>query len=336
MQYKNVIITGSGIYHPKHKMTNDHYINEYKKMGKDITDFLDKFGQKERYIIDNDHENSLTMAIEASKNAIKDAGISPEELDAIVFSSDTPEYLCPTNALIINQKINAKNAHIVYDLNSNCTGMLVAIDQISGYMKATKKIKYALVVGAVYESSVADKESKYIYPLSGDGAAAVILKYTEEDTERGILDSHYCTKSEYYPKVLSPQCGLTKSRLSTASEKEKKHVWIPFPFHFLAGCWGDAIRTFEKEHNFNANDIDHFFISQYSKQFISDIANELDLKDYESKFTYVGDKYGYTGTTSPIFALNEARKTKIINKNDLSIICSVAAGVSLCTLLYKF
>ena len=232
--YKNVIIKGTGIYHPDNKINNDFFIKQFKEKGKDLTDFLEKLGRNERYFIKNDKENALTMAIEAAKNALIDANISPEQLDAIVYSSDTPEYLCPSNALIINHYLNAFNAHTVYDLNSNCVGMVVALDQISRYMKTSKNIKYALVVGSVYASSIARNDCKYTYPASGDGAAAVVLECTSEDKMRGILDSKYCTKSEYFNTIVSPKCGMSKIRSNNIDEYEKKQQWTPFPLDFFS------------------------------------------------------------------------------------------------------
>jgi 3-oxoacyl-[acyl-carrier-protein] synthase-3 len=336
MTYKNITITGTGIYHPSNKIDNNYYIEHFKKSGKDITSLLNDLGRKERYIVNNNTENSLTMAIEASKNALKNAGISANQLDAIVFSSDTPEYLCPSNALIINHELQAINAHTVYDLNSNCVGMVVALDQISRYMKTSKNVKYALVVGGIFVSSVAREDCKYTYPASGDGAAAVILKCTEEDTPRGILDSKYCTKSEYYDTIVSPSCGLTKARLNTTSEYDKKQQWTPFPLNFFAAEWSKAIEEFRENYNFSLDEIDYFFLSQYSKQFIIETAKLLNIKNYEERFTYIGDKYGYTGTTSPIFALHETLQNKPIKKDSKAVFCSVGAGVAMCSLLYQF
>lgn len=312
-----------------HYIKCNYYIDHFKKSGTDITSFLDTLGRKERYIVNNAIENSLTMAIEASKNALKDAGISASELDAIVFSSDTPEYLCPSNALIINHELQAVNAHKVYDLNSNCVGMIVAMDQVSRYMKTSKNIKYSLVVGSILVSSVAREDCKYTYPASGDGAAAMILKCTEEDTERGILDSKYCTKSEYFDTIVSPSCGLTKSRLNTTSEYDKKQQWTPFPLDFFAKEWSNAIDEFKETYNFSIDEIDNFFLSQYSQQFLIETAKLLHIENYKDRFTYIGDKYGYTGTTSPIFALHDALQNKSIKKDSKAVFCSVGAGVAM-------
>jgi len=333
---RNVNILATGIYHPNKKVTNDYYINHFKELGKDISVFLDKLGRKERYVIDNSNENALTMALEAAKKELKAANISPEQLDAIIYSSDTPEYLCPSNELIINHHLNAVNAHTVYDLNSNCVGMVVALDQISRYMKTSKNIKYALIVGSVFATSIARTDCKYTYLASGDGAAAVILECVDEPQLRGIIDSKYCTRSEYYNTIVSPKCGLSKSRSNEVPEYDKKQQWTPFPLDFFAPEWSKAIHDFSKEYDFSLDNIHNYFLSQYSKQFLIETAKILNIDNYKEKFPYIGDKYGYTGTTSPIFALHEALTTKEIEPGSKAVFCSVGAGVAMCSLLYSF
>ncbi|OPJ63962.1 3-oxoacyl-ACP synthase III family protein [Clostridium oryzae] len=334
--YKNVTIIGTGIYHPANKVGNSYYIEHFKKLGQDITDFLEKVGRNERYIVNNDTENALTMAIEASKNALKAADISAEQLDAIVFTSDTPEYLSPTNALMINHELGAVNAHSLYDLNSNCLGMLMALDQVTRYMKTSKKLKYALVVGGIYESRFTREDAKYTYPVSGDGAAAVILKCCEEEEQRGFLDSSYCAKTEFCNYVVSPNCGLSKSILSTTSEYDRKQRWTPFHMDFFVEEWCKAIKEFELNYNFTLDEIQYFFLSQYSIQYIVETAKALDIKDYKNRFPYVGDKYGYTGNTSPIFALHETLQNKPVKKGAKAVLCSVGAGSTMGSILYKF
>ncbi|MBE6061979.1 MAG: ketoacyl-ACP synthase III [Clostridium butyricum] len=335
---KNTIIVGTGIYHPKKKVNNQYYIEHFKNFGIDIASFLENFGRKERYIIDNEQENALTMAIEAAKNALNDAKITPDKIDAIVFSSDTPEYLCPSNALLIRDAIGANNAHTVYDLNANCIGMLVAMDQVSRYMKTSKKIKYALIVGSLYVSSAAQEDSKYTFAISGDGAAAVILECKEENHLRGLIDSKYSTDTTYCNKVLSPSCGMTKARLDTVTEYDRKQIWNTFPISvdsFVAE-WGNAVYEFMNNYDFPLSDIQYYFMSQYSKQYIIATAKYLNIEDIDKHFVYIGDKFAYTGTTSPIFALHEALHNREIKPGKKAMFCSLASGISLCSLLYEF
>lgn len=88
------------------------------------------------------------------KNALEQTNMSPDELDMIVFATDTPEYTSPTNALKLNQMLKAVNANRVYDMNCNCIGMLVAMDMVATYMKQRKSVKKTLVVGSMHVSSV--------------------------------------------------------------------------------------------------------------------------------------------------------------------------------------
>ncbi|WP_035293404.1 ketoacyl-ACP synthase III [Clostridium sp. KNHs214] len=336
MGFRNVNIIGTGVYHPKKRVGNEFFIKHFDNKDIDIRALLDNLGRKYRYVIDNNKENALTMALEASKDALKSANISPEQLDMIIFSSDTPEYLTPSNALIINKELNANNAHIVYDLNSNCVGMVVALDQASRMMKTNDDIKYCLVCGGLYVSSIAREDCKYTYPASGDAGAALILEAKEEETLRGILDSKYTTVSKYYDTIVSPACGMTKARCNDVGEYEKKQRWRGFHLDFFAPEWAKAIEYFSEKFDFTIDDIELFLLSQYSKQFIIETAKYLNIENYSDKFTYIGDKYGYTGTTSPIVAFHHAIKDKDMPKGSKAVFCSVGAGVAMCSVLYEF
>jgi 3-oxoacyl-[acyl-carrier-protein] synthase-3 len=336
MKYHNVNIIGTGIHHPNNRVSNDYYIKHFEERGQDIKSFLDKLGKKYRYVINNSKENSFTLAVEASKKALKDAGITADMLDMIIFSSDNPEYLIPSNALMINSALGATNAHIVYDLNSNCVGMVVALDQVSRIMKTNTDLKYALVVGGVFPTSMVREDCKYTYPAAGDGGAAVVLESKEEDYHRGFIDSKYLTLAQYSNSILYPACGLSKALSNNTSEYDKKQQWIPFRLDFFAPEWSKSIKYFGEKYDFSIDDLDHYFLSQYSKQFIIETADYLNINNYEEKFEYIGDEYGYTGTTSPIFALHNARIKNKIKPNSRAVFCSVGAGVAMCSLLYKF
>ncbi|MEQ6000865.1 hypothetical protein U2I83_15335 [Bacillus amyloliquefaciens] len=91
---------------------------------------MKKIGKKDRYITE-DGETTLSMAIEASKAALAKANLSGEDIDLLVFSSGTPEYLFPPNSLIVHNEIHGKREAVVYDANSACVGMVVSLDQVS-------------------------------------------------------------------------------------------------------------------------------------------------------------------------------------------------------------
>lgn len=188
MGYTNVKIKGIGAYQPCNIISNKYYIQAFKEIAVDVENILQKTGKNKRGIINNVNENSLTMAIKSAEKALKNANISAEQLDMIVFVSDTPEYLSPSNALIIANKINAKNANVVYDMNANCLGMLVALDQISCVMKMKEDIKYSLIVSGIYASSISREDCLVTYPMVGDAAAAIILEKKKRRFKEELLN----------------------------------------------------------------------------------------------------------------------------------------------------
>ncbi len=332
--YQNSIILGTGIYHPANKVDNSFFIEHFKKYDINAEKLMNYLGRNTRYLSNDENESSLSMAIEASKDAMANAAVTPEELDMIVFVSDTPEYTSPSNALKINHELGAVNAHIVYDMNSNCIGMLTALDQISRYVRANTKIKKILVAGGLLISAVEREDDVVVYPNFADSGAAIILENAAEESPRGFIDSCYFTDSSYHNTVVMPKCGYSHIYKDNINTNEKKWSWNPFDFDFLSDRWADLIKELAETNNMVPMDIDHFIFSQFSKPDSEKTLQKLNLD--MSKKTFIGDKYGYTGVTSPIFALNSFLKDNRVKEGYNIVMISVGTGYTMVALLYKF
>lgn len=333
----NVKIVGVGTYHPSKKVGNEFFIDHFKqKNGKDITGFLEELGKKDRFLVEDvTKENALTMAVDASRKALENAKISVEQLDMIVFVSDTPEYTAPTNALLINHILGAKNAHTVYDMNANCVGMIVTMDQVSRVIKTDSKIKYALVVGSLFVSSIARDDDAFTYSAVADAAAAVIFERTEEPSQSGFIDSAYFTDSGFPDMVLSPVCGMSKLRLDdTVDAYERRLYQKPLDVSFFSTNWVKLITKLLEQHGYHPEDVDYYFFSQYAKMQVQQTAEMLGV-NFDERFIYVGDIYGYTGTTSPVVAYHEAVVKGILKPGQKYIFCSVGCGYQMTAALYQ-
>ena len=131
---KNVVIKEIGIYTPSNEVGNEYFVEHFRRLGVDAKGLMKHLNRQKRFLADRD-KSSLSMGYEAAINALEKANMAPNDLDMIVFASDTPEYTSPTNALKLNQMLNATNANRVFDMNCNCIGMLVAMDVIAGYVQ---------------------------------------------------------------------------------------------------------------------------------------------------------------------------------------------------------
>ena len=143
-------IVDMDIYHPAHQVDNDFYIEHFDARGVDIRGLLKALGRDKRYKINNDDENSLSMAYEAASNLLEKTGLTGADIDLIAYASQTPEYIFPTNSLMIHRLINGASHTICIDSNANCAGMTAAFEQVSRQMLGNPRIRRALIIGSDY------------------------------------------------------------------------------------------------------------------------------------------------------------------------------------------
>lgn len=324
---KNVKIKEVAFYHPTQVIDSDYLIQHFDNQGKDVRGLLKNMGRKIRYKMD-ENENGISMAIEASKKVLNQAGLNGDDIDMIVYSTQIPDQTIPVNALYIHKAIDGKNRVLAYDLNANCAGMTVAVEQVSRTMLINPRIKRALVVGSDPFSFIQNPEDELSYCCFGDLSVAIILEKTEEST--GFIDAiHYIDSTE--PDVMKfPESGLS-NLLENKSDRFMK--WTPFSNSDMAPLVYESIREILNEHKLSPSDVKCCF-SQSNQTFLESIQNELGFK--ENHMIYVGDKFGYPGTSSPFLALHEGIKSGKIKRGDYVLFWTVGTGYEFITMLFKY
>lgn len=331
--HQNINFRGIGTYHPKNIEDNSFYVNHFNRKGIDVSGLLSHLGRNTRHIADIEEENTVSMAYNAAVKALKSSKTSPEEIDVIIFGTDSPEMLVPSNALLLHDKLKCVNAHQIFDMNSNCIGMLSAIDIGSKLLLANPRISKALIVGSFMGSLIASESDPVCYSNLADASAAVILEKIEEPRKRGFIDSQFKTDPIVRDAFQFPLCGFSKIFDLEIKSEDKKLQLAPFDTSFICKEWVDLMNELFNRHDISKHTIKQYFFSQFSKP---DAETTLELLSLGlDKYTFIGDKYGYTGLTSPILAYNEALNNNIINEGDYVMFCSVGAGYNICALLYK-
>lgn len=329
----NITIRQAAYYHPEHVVTNDYYLDHFQSMGKDIKRFLEVMGRDRRYIVNEEGENSLTMGLKAAQKALDAANLQGEDMDMIMYASQTPEYTYPTNAIMLHRMLQGKHRTITQDSNTNCAGMVSAVEHTSRYMLANPSIRYALVVGSDYSSVNCNKDDEITYPNFGDAAAAVILERSENE-QSGFIDSLYYTDSAECENILFPACGLSNIYNEGMTPEQIRIHWKPFDGSV---CVEPAIADMKEilaRNGLTIDDISAFCLSQFSLKNIELIHTGLGLTD--EKFIYVGDEFGYTGTSSPFIAFQRGVEEGRIKRGDYIFFWSVGAGWQIPTMLYKY
>src|SRR5678815_5266985 len=179
-------IAGIGMYVPQHVVTN-HDLLKYM----DTSDewIQERTGIKERRYADRTGETTTTMGVEASAIAIERAGITPQDIDFIVFATLSPDYYFPGCGVLLQRAMKMKEIGAL-DVRNQCSGFVYAISVGDQFIR-TGMYKNILVIGSEKHSFGLDfsTRGRNISVIFGDGAGAIVLQPTE-DENRGILSTH--------------------------------------------------------------------------------------------------------------------------------------------------
>lgn len=329
----NAMIKGISYYHPENAVDNEYFIEHFKKQGRDIEGLLKATGRKNRYVASED-ENILTMGLQASRDVIEKTHVKPSQINLIVFSSGTPEYIAPTNAMKLHAMLSAGQRCEVYDLNANCAGMTVALEQVSRIMQNNKNIKYALIVGSDQLSRYVRYDEEIAYANFADSACAMLVENVF-NIDRGFIDSEFYTNSSNHDKILMPAKGMSNvTRDRNLPTRDKLVQYGQFDFDGAFYSAKISIDEILYRNNLQKKDIKKYFFSQFGWKNIQKICEEME--EDINKFKFVGDEFGYTGTTSPMLAFAKSLEAGELEMGDYVVFWTVGAGTTCPTVLYRF
>ncbi len=187
-------ITSGGRFLPEDRLTNA----DLERMIDTTDEWIQtRTGIKERRILSDPEKATSYMAAEAAKEALRKRGVEPEEVEAIIVATVTPDMLFPSTACLVQAELGAKNAW-GFDLSAACSGFLFGLSTGAAFI-ASGKHKKVLVIGADKMSTITNYTDRNTCVLFGDGAAAVLL---EPDTEGyGLIDSIERTDGRNWPML---------------------------------------------------------------------------------------------------------------------------------------
>lgn len=326
---RNAKIIASGMYVPK-KIIPNSYFNEI--LQEDVDTWLSENVQiYERHWCAED-ESTADLCVNAAKEILQNANLKTEDLDLIIIATDTPEYISPSTASVIQDRLGAVNAG-TFDLNSACSGFVNALDVGAKYIQADKNYKHILIIGAYAMSKHLNKSDKKTVTLFADGAAGVILKADERGA--GMLASQLKTKGEYSTWMGIYGGGTanptTKENIENADHQLK--FVKKFPKELNSVIWSTMIKDMCKSINLTPLDIDHYFITQIN---INSIKETLDILGVGmDKTTTIMHHYGYTGSACIPMAFNKAVENNKVKEGDTVLFIGSGGGLAFAGTIFK-
>jgi len=179
------ILAGVGGYLPERVVTNDELARSLETSDAWITE---RTGIRQRHIA-GAKETAAFMGTEAARAALADAGAQPEEVDAIILATSTPDQAFPATALRVQAALGVPGG-FGFDLSAACAGFIYALSVADGLIRAGQ-VRGVLVIGSEVYSRILNWQDRGTCVLFGDGAGAVFLHAgTGSGTDRGILSTH--------------------------------------------------------------------------------------------------------------------------------------------------
>ena len=293
---------------------------------------LQRTGIRERHIVDDGVATS-DLAKEAAVGAMRQAGVSPDQIGFIVVGTTTPDTIFPSTACLLQNKIGAHRAW-GFDLGAACSGFTYALTT-GMQMIATGAHDHVLVVGADVMSSIIDYTDRTTCVLFGDGAGAVVLS-PAVDGEPHILDFAHEIDGSGGPALCMPAGG---SKLPASHETVDKRLHYvkqdgATVFKFAVKKTEEICQRVLERNHLTGADLDLFVSHQANRRIIAAAAERLGLP--EEKVVINLEMYGNTTAATIPLALADAMRQKRLKKGSLVLLTSVGAGFTVGAVLLRW
>jgi len=299
----NVGILGIGRYVPEKVVTN----HDLEKIMDTSDEWIrTRTGIAERRIADDTIDTSY-MAVEASKKALEDAGVSGEDIDLILVATVTPDRAFPAVACVIQEAIGAKHAAAM-DLSAACAGFMYGMITAQQFIQ-TGTYQNILVVGSDKLSKIVDWNDRNTAVLFGDGAGAIVMGAVSEG--KGVL---------------SFELGADGSGGKHLYQDEYVMMNGREVFKFAVRQLGDScLRVLDKA-GLTKEDVDFLVPHQANIRIMESARERLNLP--QEKMSMTIEKFGNTSASSIPIAMVEELQNGRIQDGDLIILVGFGGGLT--------
>ncbi len=310
-------ITGICGYVPDYILTNAELETMVDTSDEWITS---RTGIKERRILKGEGMGTSHMGAEAIKGLLRKTDTRPEDIDLIICSTTTPDFVFPAAANIIADMVGAKNA-FSYDMQAACSGFLYAMSTAAQFIE-TGRYKKVIVVGADKMSSIVDYQDRSTCIIFGDGAGAALLEPTTEGN--GLID--FVLKSDGSGiNHLVQKAGGSRRPPSIETVTNREHYIYQegaAVFKFAVTNMADAAAQIMERNHLTSDQVKWLCPHQANKRIINATAERMGIG--EEKVMINIHKYGNTTNATLPMALWDYEKQ--LRKGDNIVFAAFGGG----------
>ncbi len=313
-------ITGMGKYVPARRLTNYDLEQMVDTSDEWITTHT---GIRERRVAAPE-ETAVSMALEASRAALANAGMQPEDLDMVIFATSTPDYFCPASASILQDRLGARNA-AAFDLTSGCTGWVYGLVTATQFIQ-TGSLDRILVVAAEVLSRAIDYTDRSTSILFGDGAAAAVLEPSMSPT--GVLAFELGSDGSGWDALYFPGGGGAKPFSQEVLDNREMYLRMDGKrvLKFATKTLSATIQRVVQRSGLPFEEIDFIVPHQTNSKLIDLMVKRLKVDPQKVMINL--DRYGNTSAAAVALAMTEAVEQGRIKEGNHVVVASFGAGLT--------
>jgi len=274
---------------------------------------VERTGIKSRYLA-ADHETTASLATDAARKALGQAGIEAGEIDLIVLATATPDQTFPSSATKVQAALGISDC-IAFDVHAVCTGFLYALS-VADSMLRSGNARKALVIGSETFSRILDWEDRATCVLFGDGAGALVL--AAEEGESGILATKLHADGRHNDLLFvdgGPSTTGTVGKLRMKGREVFRHAVVNL---------ADVLNEVLDEAGLSPGDVDWVVPHQANARILDATARKLGLP--AEKVVVTVDEHANTSAASVPLALDTAVRDGRIKRGDLVVLEAMGGG----------
>lgn len=310
-------IVAMGSHAPGPAVNNEYFDKYYSR---DLSTYLrEKRNILQRHFMSSDQTTS-DLVVPAAQEALKNAQLKADDLDLIIVATDTPDYISPATANVVQYKLGASKAGC-FDVNAACAGFVTAVDMGGKYILADERFRNVLVAGAYGMSRFFDWNDFKVTSTFADGAGVAVVQRLETDSPYyGILASELYAEGKYHDYL-----GIYSGRLKFTK---------PIPAETNMVQWPRLVRRLLQRIDSRPEDVKWFFFTQIDIRSINATLDELGLP--HARAYNVMDQFGYTGSACIAMALSDACRKHLLKKDDLVFLVGSGGGMSMAAVALRW
>ena len=322
-------ISGTGSALPARRVENQEVASF---LGKNPSYIFRVSGIRTRYWAESQEDCSF-LAEEASRQALDRAGLTPNDLDAIIVSTTSPDMMFPSTACLLQARLGISGIP-AFDCSASCSGFLYGLSMADCFLRAGQ-FRRCLIVASEVKSRTLDRNDLSTAILFGDGAGAAILERST-NSDRGIVSIRLNADGQYHDLVKIAGGG-SRQPLSQAALDNRSHtlrIQGSKLFRIAIRRLRQAISEHVAEEKWEMSDLDQVIFHQANARMITHLCRTLKISS--DRCVAIMADVGNTSSASLPMALDFANRHQRLKDGSQILLGAFGGGLTWGTALIRW